>query len=181
MKTIATHDGIFHTDDVFAVAILKLIYPEIKIIRSRDSKEFCKADFKVDIGKIYHPDSGKFDHHQKEFCEIRKNKIPYASAGLIWKHFGEKLTNSKKAFDYIDEKLMQPIDAIDCGVSITQKEIIPDYCIRQVILSFKPNWQEINPEYDKAFEKAVKFATNLLFREIRSANSIEKAEKSLKK
>ena len=36
--TIAVHDGTFHTDDVFAVAILSLVFKEkqIEIIRTRD-------------------------------------------------------------------------------------------------------------------------------------------------
>lgn len=181
MKLIATHDGRFHADEVFAVAVLKIIYPDIKIIRTRESEEFEKTDFRVDIGRKYNPETGDFDHHQKEFEEKRKNGIPYASAGLIWKHFGRQLIKSKKSFEYIDSILMQPIDALDNGIQICLKQIIDNYWIGQVINSFIPIWQEKNPDYDKAFNKAVLFSTELLKREILFAKGIEKAEKIIKK
>ncbi len=180
MKKIATHDGQFHTDEVFAVAVLKLMYPDIKIVRTRETEKFEKADFRVDIGRKYNPETGDFDHHQKEFKEKRKNKIPYASAGLIWKHFGGKLIKSKNGFEHIDKILMQPIDSIDNGEQICLKKIIENYGIGQVISSFAPDWQEKNSDYDKSFDKAVLFATELLKREILSANGIEKAEEIIK-
>lgn len=179
-KTVATHDGKFHTDEVFAIAILRLIYPDIKIIRSRKPEDYSDCDLKVDICRNCDPEKGEFDHHQEDFNKSRENKIPYASAGLVWKHFGMKLVNSKEAFDYIDEKLMQPIDAMDCGVDITPNCLIRNYCIGQVIESFKPSWQDKNRDYNKGFEKAVNFATDLLSKEIKYANGIIKAEEIIK-
>ena len=35
---IAVHEGKFHADDVFAAAILTLVFPKIKIIRTRDEE-----------------------------------------------------------------------------------------------------------------------------------------------
>ncbi|MBS3094091.1 MYG1 family protein [Candidatus Pacearchaeota archaeon] len=182
MKTIATHDGKFHTDEVFAVAILKQVFPKTKIIRTRNPEEFSKSNFRVDVGQKYNFPTGDFDHHQNSFAEKRKNKIPYASAGLVWKHFGKKLTKSQRAFDCIDEKLIQPIDALDSGVQIALKEIIPNYYIGQVTSSFLPVWNKKSREnYDKAFEEAVEFAIGLLKREILIANSIEESEELIKK
>ncbi|MGD9276597.1 MAG: MYG1 family protein [Candidatus Pacearchaeota archaeon] len=180
MKTVCTHDGRFHTDEVFAIAILKIFYKEIKIIRTRDEKVFRKTDLRVDIGRSYNAKTGDFDHHQNEFNLMRKNKIPYASAGLIWKHFGKKLVNSEKAFNYIDEKLIQPIDAIDSGVDITLKEIISNYGIGEITNSFLPVWYE-EKNYDKSFKQVLGFASDLLKREIKLANGIEKAEEIVKK
>jgi len=90
MKIIAVHNGEFHTDDVFAVAILKLIYPNLIAIRTRDKDKLKEVDARVDVGFKYDPSSGDYDHHQKEGAGKRKNGVPYASAGLIWKHFGKK-------------------------------------------------------------------------------------------
>ena len=56
-KTIITHDGKFHADDVFAVATLLLILrresPSVSIVRSRDSALVARADFVIDVGGQY--------------------------------------------------------------------------------------------------------------------------------
>ena len=98
LSTVAVHDGTFHADDVFALAILKLVEPKIKIIRTREVDILKKVDIRVDVGRTYNPKTGDFDHHQKEFTNKRPNNIPYASAGLIWQHFGKTLTNSLESF-----------------------------------------------------------------------------------
>ncbi|MEN7982051.1 MAG: MYG1 family protein [Nanoarchaeota archaeon] len=180
MKIIATHDGRFHTDELFAIAILRLIYPNIRVIRTRDEAKFSKTNYRIDLGKKYNPKTGDFDHHQLDFKLKRKNNIPYASAGLVWKHFGKKLANFEKGFNYIDEKIIQPIDALDSGVQIVSKEVIPNYCIGEIINSFTPNWDNKNKDYDKAFFEALNFVTDLLRREIDYANSIEEIEKIIK-
>jgi hypothetical protein len=47
MKTIVTHDGNFHVDDVFAVAVLLLVYPEAEVIRSRDKETIEQGDIAI--------------------------------------------------------------------------------------------------------------------------------------
>lgn len=81
--TIGTHNGIFHSDEVVACAILCLINSDISIhiLRSREIEILNHCDICLDIG------GGKYDHHQPNFNETRKNSIKYASAGLIWKDF----------------------------------------------------------------------------------------------
>ena len=46
---IATHSGNFHADEVTAVAILKLIYPKAKVIRTRDEKKLNETNIRVDV------------------------------------------------------------------------------------------------------------------------------------
>ncbi len=180
MKTVAVHNGTFHADDVLAVAILRLLYPKIKIIRTRDPEKFNKADFRVDVGRRYNPKTGDFDHHQNEFNKKRKNGIPYASAGLVWKHFGMKFVNSKEGFNYIDGKIIQILDAEDNGVQTYSTEIVHPYTLGNVIVSFNPNWQRRDSNKDKLFEKATLFTKNLLKREIDFANGMTKADKIIK-
>ena len=43
----STHDGRFHADEIFALAVLNLIYPDLKIVRSRDENVYNKADIIV--------------------------------------------------------------------------------------------------------------------------------------
>jgi len=77
--TIATHNGNFHADDVFSVAALKCIYPSIKLIRTRDLELIGQADIVLDVGGVYDPDAGRFDHHQRGGAGERENGIPYSS------------------------------------------------------------------------------------------------------
>jgi uncharacterized UPF0160 family protein len=38
----STHDGRFHADEIFALAVLKLTFSDLEIVRSRD-KAFMKT------------------------------------------------------------------------------------------------------------------------------------------
>ena len=38
MKRMAVHNGIFHADDVFGVALMQSIYNDLEIIRTRDEE-----------------------------------------------------------------------------------------------------------------------------------------------
>lgn len=181
LKTVATHDGTFHADDVFSVAILRLTFPKIKVIRTRNPIKFNKADVRVDVGRKYNPRTGDFDHHQIEFKNRRPNKIPYASAGLVWKHFGMRLAGSEEAFNYIDRRLIQPIDANDSGVKVFKSANIEPYTIDKIVKVFYPNWQEKNPDYDKEFMEMVSIAVEILKREVDVSNSLKRAEKIMRK
>src|ERR1035437_72587 len=107
IEKIITHDGTFHTDEVFATAILKDLFPEsmelsdggkidfVKYLRTRDKETLEKAhkddsSMLVDVGTEYDPEHFNLDHHQKEGSGSRENGINYASAGLIWKKFGKE-------------------------------------------------------------------------------------------
>lgn len=171
MKTVVTHDGGFHSDEVFAIAILKLIYPDLEVIRTRDEGEIEKADIVVDVGRVFDVEKNRFDHHQNEFQEKRKSGSPYASAGLIWKYFGDKLVNSTEAHSRIDKMMIEEIDCSDNGL----KEMIDPYpyVIGMAVKAFYPNWNEENKDYDEAFERAVNFAKNVLTREISFANTLK--------
>ena len=55
-KTIVTHSGAFHADDVFAVATLDLTYDgKVKFMRSREPEDLAKADIVLDVGAVYDP------------------------------------------------------------------------------------------------------------------------------
>ena len=51
---IITHSGNFHTDEVFACAVLSLLNDgNIEVIRSRDSEVWATGDYVVDVGGEY--------------------------------------------------------------------------------------------------------------------------------
>ena len=68
MYHVATHSGKFHADDVLAFAMLKeFLSPELKLTRTRDMSLIAQADIVFDVGGIFNPHNGRFDHHQKSY------------------------------------------------------------------------------------------------------------------
>lgn len=174
--TIAVHDGVFHADDVFATAILKLVFNDVTIIRTRDEEVLSGADMRVDVGGKFYPESGDFDHHLVNGAGERSNGIPYASCGLIWKQFGRSIASTKTQFEYIDKKLIQSIDAVDNGFSVGEEDlIIPHYTISDAIDVFNPVWFKLYEGHDNAFMEAVDFAVKLLKLELDRAAGFDKA------
>jgi uncharacterized UPF0160 family protein len=116
----STHDGRFHADEIFALAVLKLIFPDLEIVRSRDENVYKNVDIIVDVGYVYDPDNLIFDHHQRSFSIKRESGIPYASFGLVWEKYGKSLCASSEAAEYIDSVIVQAIDADDNGIEIVE-------------------------------------------------------------
>lgn len=139
---LITHSGKFHADDVFASAVLRLVYPDARLERTRDEERLTAAarDPRVvlfDVGHVYSQELLCFDHHQwvlklrgahdvVEPVEARRsNGVPYASFGLVWKHFGPEYVGrvvgemptacDRAVADAVDRSLIEAIDAADCG------------------------------------------------------------------
>lgn len=166
-KTIATHNGNFHADDVFSVAALKSILPPFTLIRTRDLERIAQADIVIDVGGEYDPDAGRFDHHQRGGAGQRENGIPYSSFGLIWQKYGlEVCDGNQEVANSVDAGLVSTIDAIDCG---HVEGIYEGISLSQTISMFNPTWQE-DSHFDTCFDEAVEFAERVLTRFIASAN-----------
>ena len=99
-KKLITHNGSFHTDDIFAAAALSLMLEKkgdsFEIIRTHDPEAIEKGDYVFDVGGIYDEEKNRFDHHQKSFKEKRENDILYSSFGLVWKKYGLEISGSEK-------------------------------------------------------------------------------------
>ena len=173
-KICITHNGTFHADDLFATATLSILNNgNIKIIRTRDPKIIATGDYVYDVGGIYDPNINNFDHHQKGGAGARpastqcgENGVPYASFGLVWKTYGEKICGSKEVAEILEKKLVMPIDANDNGINLfeTKSEIAP-YTLQDILFCFRPSWKE-EQDYDKQFIKLVPFAVSIINREI---------------
>jgi len=166
-KTIVTHNGNFHADDVFSVAALKNIFPGFKLIRTRDADVIATADIVIDVGGEYDAQTGRFDHHQRGGAGARDNGIPFSSFGLIWQKYGLAICQGKQAVaDAVDADLVSTIDAVDCGYV----EGVPQgISLSQTISMFNPTWQE-NGDFDRSFDEAVDFAGRILARFIAAAD-----------
>jgi len=149
---IVTHSGKFHADDAWAVAVLLILHPEAELIRTRDPAIIQAADFAIDVGDVWDPAAGRFDHHQKGFEVTRQSGVPYASAGLVWReygahcvsrlaldHLGQQLAEDKaREIAYaIDADVVQYLDLSDVGAA---KSAPGGYGLSAVISGFNPNW-----------------------------------------
>lgn len=91
---IVTHDGKFHSDEVIAMWLLRWIYRNHVIIRTRDPDIIQHANIVVDVGGVHDPDRDRFDHHQSTFNLTFPGggtSIPLSSAGLVWLKYGKQL------------------------------------------------------------------------------------------
>lgn len=176
-KVIAVHDGNFHPDDVFSVALLSIIFKgKIRVIRTRDEAVCSRADFVLDVGGKYLPKENRFDHHQIGGAGIRENKIPYSTFGLLWKKFGEKVCGSKEIADILESKIVTSVDADDNGFVLCANTVpgSKPFMVANVIYSMRPTWKESEGNINKFFLKAVDFVKEIIIREIKVAK--DKAE-----
>jgi uncharacterized UPF0160 family protein len=170
----STHDGRFHADEIFALAVLNLFYPDLEIIRSRDENIYKNTDIIVDVGYVYDPDNLIFDHHQRSFSLKRESGIPYASFGLVWKHYGELLCGSSETSEYIDSVIVQAIDADDNGIDIYETKIdgIGFHTLSDIIESFVPRHVHDDDNVQKGFDHALNFATSYMKKQIKLAKEL---------
>ena len=184
---VVTHSGRFHADDAFAVATIFLLLKRrgIKVIRTRDEKIIKTADYAIDVGRAYDPKTNRFDHHQQGGAGERKNSIPYAAFGLVWKTFGRKLCNSERIAGAIDRKLVQPIDAGDNGVDIYSPlyPFLCPYTINDVIGNFSQTGLTLKNDkrLSESFLEAVAFAENIIKKEIHNERENEKMDRLIEK
>lgn len=189
---ISTHDGLFHADEVLSVAILSLICNRqneiVEVFRTRNPEIHEKSCVVVDVGGVYAPPK-YFDHHQQNYACKRPNGVPYAAAGLVWRHFGPKLvqltnkeldqTQVQGIVDRIDRQIVLPVDAHD--VNIKPRTISPTgeefeaFSFSNVISGYNCRWDEDSRSQDRRFHQAVSFAKDTLERAIERSLAWRKA------
>lgn len=174
---VTTHDGRYHADDLFATATLRLMLGKLRVVRTRDPKIISEAKYVVDVGGVYDTEKNRFDHHQKGGAGERENGIPYASFGLVWKTYGEKISGSKEVAERVDARLVAPIDADDNGFSLSKNEgpAVP-YTLQGVIYAFRPTWKEDSTMYDQSFSRLLRLAEKVIEREVVIARDALEAE-----
>lgn len=192
---IITHDRVAHADDVFAAAVLHIIYGHsgVEVVRTRDSAVLAASagaenTFLLDIGGVYDPTLRLFDHHQPAGAGFRNaegREWPYATAGLVWRHYGAQavaalhpsLTEVEVAetVQHIDDYVMRFIDAVDCGVWL--KSSGPS--LSSIIASFNNSWWESKEDvFPLVCELAQVVLTNFIKRYAGKVMAREKVRKS---
>ncbi len=191
IKKLVTHNGSFHTDDIFACAVLSIMLEkegqEFEIIRTRDEEIIKTGDYVFDVGGVYDAEKNRFDHHQVGGAGKHDNGhaegragIEYASFGLVWKKFGVELCGSTEIAELINNRLVAPVDAFDNGLSLVEnKNDISPYLIQDFFRAMRPTWKEENINNNEMFLKSVSFAKEILLREIICAKDAFLAEQTL--
>lgn len=179
---IATHDGSFHADEVFAVAALGLLGDRVEVVRTRERDALAGADLRVDVGFRDDAGTGDFDHHQRGFDATRANGVRYASFGLVWREFGARVCDDdQEAADAVDDTLVAPVDANDTGQQLTRSLIdgVRPMTVSDIIGGFNARWDEtLTPQQERErFDAAVALARDILSREVASAASGRRSER----
>ncbi|HTU28718.1 MAG TPA: MYG1 family protein [Solirubrobacteraceae bacterium] len=184
---IATHDGSFHADEVFAIATLQLLAGEepsglgaVEVVRTRDRELISGADVRVDVGFRDDPATRDFDHHQRSFDRARANGVRYASFGLIWREFGAQVCGGDdQVADAVDATLVQSVDAADSGQRLTELVVddVHPMTVGGVIGGLNGRWDEtLSPAQERErFDQALELARGVLSREIASVTSARRA------
>ncbi|SFJ93103.1 MYG1 family protein [Celeribacter neptunius] len=174
---LVTHSGGFHADEVLSSVILTRLFPEAKLVRSRDEAWLTPAADRIiyDVGRAYDAGAGIFDHHQKP-NPLRPDGQPYSSFGLIWAHFGRDYLRAldvpQARADAIhaafDADFVLPVDLLDNGAmdpgvaGPLSKLTLPN-----LLESFKPDFDDRSPEADdRGFHRALAVARGLVEAEI---------------
>lgn len=184
---IATHDGSFHADEVFAIATLQLLGREqdggvagVEVLRTRERDLIESADLRVDVGFRDDPATGDFDHHQRSFDRARPNGVRYASFGLVWREFGARACGGdEQVAAAVDATLVQSVDAADSGQRLAEPIIddVHPMTIGGVIGGLNARWDEtLTPAQERTrFEQALELAGGVLAREIDAVASARRA------
>jgi uncharacterized UPF0160 family protein len=178
-RSVGTHDGSFHADEVTACALL-LVFDMVdrdKIVRSRDLRVLEECEYVCDVGGVYDPALKRFDHHQSEYTG------DLSSAGMIWLYMKEQGIVDVPTYDFFNRSLIWGIDAHDNGRMTPEVGICT---FSNVVSNFiPPMYDAPDQEQTKAFFEAVDFTVGHLsrllerFRYIQSAR--EKVAESMKK
>lgn len=175
---IGTHAGSFHADDALGVAVLRALHPDAEVIRTRDMDILATCAYAVDVGGVYDPAAGRFDHHQKGFAERRPSGIPYAGAGLVWATFGPayvKLLQPTLTAEQVvevaagvDAALIQHADAMDSGVFVDGPI---EFGLSSIVNNFNGTWSDPEGTDDERFAKASELAGVVLANLVRTQSA----------
>lgn len=161
LKLIVVHPGIFHADDIMAVAYLLSLVSVPVVRRNPTPEELADPQVAcVDVGGQNAPELSNYDHHQKGGAGERwTNGVKYAAFGLVAEYTMEH--RNQLVNEYLDQNLICPVDALDNGQKDGEGKI-PSLSFSAVISSYNPIGTVTPAERDMAFFRAVDMAKEVL-------------------
>lgn len=157
-RSFATHDSVFHADEVTAAALLLLcgLIDEDRIVRTRDVDKISSCEYICDVGGVYDASEKLFDHHQAQF------RGPLSSAGMVLKYLADEGFITADEYDHFNESLVTGVDAEDNGKSYQASGLCT---FSAVIANYNPIDRDCSSdEQDAAFMQACGFALGHLSR-----------------
>jgi len=157
--------------------MLRLLFPNLEIVRTRDEQLLAECDIVIDVGGVYDHSKRRYDHHQKSFDHSFNTLVPDAkwttklsSAGLVYVHYGHEVINKilaseipenklNSVYNKVYESFVQEIDAIDNGVPICEGKQRYSICtnLSSRVDSFNKKWNHVGQFNEmEAFEQAMK-------------------------
>ena len=148
-NVLIVHAGIFHADDVCTYAFLKLINPDIGVIRTNKvSDEQLQMQERGDC-IVADISGGMFDHHTPESMEYRnseKKTNQYAAFGKTVRHFWPLVFNTEREYNMFDKNFVLPVDYADCNGSLWHG--VHNY-LSDAISAFNAQWDEESNDEDR--------------------------------
>lgn len=174
-KSLGTHNGTFHADEVAACALL-LLFGRIdrnKIQRTRDAAVLDQCEYVCDVGGIYDLSLKRFDHHQADYQE------GMSSAGMILHYLFQEGELSQQEYDHLNGELIRGVDEEDNGI----KESHFGRCtFSDVIENFLPARYDAGAEArGAAFEEALDFTLGHLTRLLEKFQYLQSCRESVEK
>ena len=176
---LVTHSGGFHADELLSSVVLTRLFPQAKLLRSRDSQWITPATNKIiyDVGGDYDSAGQIFDHHQRP-SPLRDDGKPFSSFGLIWAHYGRAylvaMDVPKDDIEAIhtkfDAKFVLPIDLVDNGaIEPSVAGPLSILTLPALLGSLKPVFDNTSPTADDdAFFAALPIALSFVEAQIRN-------------
>ena len=188
-KRLVTHSGSFHADDVMAYAVLSVIYPSAVLLRTRDPhilSSLTATDIVFDVGGVFDERRRFYDHHQND-RPLRADGVPYSSVGLVWRFHGMDYLDlvipgdtdemKRVIWSRVDSKIMLPIDGCDNGIpEFAPISEMTHSNLSTMIEDFIPTWDQVDQDYDAAFQRAADTFGATLARRVEKIASSMRAE-----
>lgn len=198
-----THSGNFHADETLGYAILHYaLSPEgslrgrvlgedaddrLQFVRTRSPERIAEADIVFDVGGVFDPSIGRYDHHMKD-KPLREDGTPYSAAGLLWKDYGHAairnivttpVTEDMVAaiWQSLDKSLIIPVDQDDNGVAKMGKLSLAD-----IVSACSPAWDtaELYGAQEAKKREALGFANAATAVASHLVNMVDRVRASLK-
>lgn len=159
--TVGTHNGIFHADDVFCVALINMMretcnLAPCKVIRSRSQEDWDKCNVLVDVGE------GPLDHHgaAMHHCGNKWDEYPTVPASAFKLLLDEVRPMCPWGVHFFNDLALQ-IAVQDNGVRDVD---VPNVIDLEWVHMLNPTWIEhaTPADYDRQFGVAVKMARQYL-------------------
>ena len=163
---LVTHSGGFHADELLSSVVLTRLFPQARLLRTRDVAWLTPAEDRIiyDVGRAYDAEMRIFDHHQRP-NPLREDGQPYSSFGLIWRHYGQAYLRALSVPDQdladihrsLDQGFVLPIDLMDNGaMDPSVAGPLASLTLPALLESLKPVFDNRSPDADdRAFDAAL--------------------------